>query len=189
MSTLSRPAGPSWRAIVLVLAGVAAGAFLVGPALAGASQQAAIEASATARWASCPGLDFYPDRSGGVYGRGPTASGVVREADVNVVCGLSLPHGAKVTQVRFHLFDDDPSVDIVGCDVHRVRLDPPTGESQRLAGPKGTTGTPGYVVRIDSSIAFPTVNNRYYAYYAECNLSQGLYENPGVVGVTVRYTQ
>ena len=108
-------ARPSWRAAVLVLAGVASGVF-VGPAISGGGQQA-VEAATTARWVNCPGVAFDPSNSGETYGFSlsyRTGSGVFH-------CALGLPHGATITAVRFHLFDADPALDI-GCRLHRVKL-------------------------------------------------------------------
>jgi hypothetical protein len=171
--------------VALVLVGVAAGAFLVGPAMAGVAQ-APIEPAATARWANCPGVGFgaavYDD-----YYRTSGPSG--RYGESTFLCPLSLPHRARVTAVRFHLRDESPLFALSGCYVSRSTLEPPTGAVQHLAGPLGTgvDASPGYVVREDSSIQFPRVNNREYAYHAECTIAGGNLASVGILGVSVRY--
>jgi len=94
---------------------------------------------------------------------------------------------ATVTEVEFHLRDFDADHAINGCTLMRVRLDPRTGDFQRMAGPRVTSGAPGYVTLADPSIDHAVVKDRYYAYWAECNFeaNSGLL---GVVGVTVRDT-
>jgi hypothetical protein len=179
----------SWRAMVRAAVLVAVGALVVGPAVAPGGGVSVADAAATARWTSCPGVGFYPLFSdsydpSSVYGtnqqHGRFSHGVLS-------CELQLPSGATITAVEFHLFDGYPSADIGPCSLTRMKLDPPTGATQMLAGPRSTSGTPGYVTLTDTSIAYATVDNRYRAYYATCAM-QALSSDLGILGVSVRYT-
>ena len=179
---ISSRAGQDWRAGGLVLAAIAA-AFLVVPALAGSSQPTAVEPSATSEWTSCPYFGFDPTFKNQEF----VSTESVRTGFGGFVCSLQLPHGARVTAVEFHLLDQAPGGSDIGpCEVYRVKLDPPTGGRQRMAGPLSSSGSPGYVTVTDTSILRDTVNNRSYAYYASC-LIQDSRSDLGIVGVSVRY--
>jgi hypothetical protein len=103
-------------------------------------------------------------------------------------CALSLPHGATVTTVKFHMIDGLPGQSIDDCIVGRTRLDPPTGAWQRMAGPMSSGGPfdAGYVTRTDKTIAHSVINDRRFAYWASCEPSTA---NTGLLlyGVSVGY--
>ena len=184
MTTLLARARSSWRAMGLILAF----ALLAGPALSGGGTAGVAAAATTARWASCPGVSFYPLFSDGYdqasfYG---TNEAHGRFGHGVLTCPLQLPPGATITAVKFHLYDSYPSQNIGPCNLSRVKLDPPSGTIQSLAGPRSTSGAPGYVTLTDTSIERATVNNHYYAYYASCTLSF-MSSDLGILGVSVRY--
>ncbi len=68
-----------------------------------------------------------------------------------------------------------------------MKLAPPDGSFQRLAGPleSGAAFSDGYVVRTDTTITNAVIDNKKYAYFAECQAPT--FQEMGVVGVTVLY--
>jgi hypothetical protein len=193
-SSLITRSGPSWRAVILVVVGMVLGALVIQPSLAavsGAGSQAAKPAAASrVGWASCADYGFLPDYEGGFYsnvGSGGVRPG--RSGDVPMYCALSLPHLATITTVSFHFEDDLDNGAISDCILGRTRLNPPNDTYQVVAGPvtSGMLFDGRFVTRTDTSITLPTVNNRYYAYWARCVPS---FTNTGLIlyGVTIRYT-
>jgi hypothetical protein len=162
--------------IALLLVGIVIGAMFVQPAGA---------ATTFTRVASCNGFGFMPLSSTSGYTSNQTRRTVGANPDIHT-CALDLPHGARVKAVRFTLHDEAPAGHI-GCALRRNHLSPPDLAAESLASVAGTTdaGTPGTVVRSDSSIDFPVVNNQKFSYWAECSMN-----NPGVgvLGVSVTYT-
>jgi hypothetical protein len=161
-------------------------ALVAGPFVVTSWQSANQVDAAGGGAASCAGFGFYPSYYEDVY----TSIGVRRQAGpVSLLfCALSLPHGKTVTSVKFQLFDESPAGGISGCYVSRVKLAPPDGSFQRLAGPLESGGSfaDGYVVRTDTSIINAVIDNKKFAYFAECQ-APGVMEM-GVVGVSVFYS-
>jgi hypothetical protein len=162
--------------VALLLVGIVIGAFFVRPAGA---------ATTLTRVASCNGFGFMPLTSTNGYTSNATRRTVGASPDIHT-CALDLPNGGRVKAVRFTLHDEAPAGH-VGCALRRNHLSPPDLGAESLASVAGTTetGTPGTVVRSDSSIDFPVVKNQKFSYWAECFMN-----NPGVgvVGVSVTYT-
>jgi len=162
--------------VALLLVGIVIGALFVQPAGA---------ATTFTRVASCNGFGFMPLTSTSGYASNQTRRTVGASPDIHT-CALDLPHGAVVKAVRFTLHDEAPAGH-VGCALRRNHLSPPDQGADTLASVAGTTdpATPGTVVRTDSSIDTPVVNNQRFSYWAECFMN-----NPGVgvVGVSVTYT-
>ncbi len=137
------------------------------------------------RWASCPGVAFYPRDSADPYS---TAGATRRGPSGRLYCGLTLPHGATITAVKFQLNDPNNGADITDCALIRIKLDAPDGTYQTLAGPLASSGFAGYMVRTDTSIDHAVVDDRHYAYLAQCAIPVSDVAL-GIVGVTIRYTQ
>jgi hypothetical protein len=178
-------AGLSWRAVGLTVTGILLGVLLASSGLARVIA-VSVAPAATARWASCAGLGFYPRAEDLLYA---TVADAAQSARDPIRCALSLPHGARVTAVKFHMSDFLVGEAIDDCIVGRTRLNPPNGAWQRIAGPMSSGGPfdGGYVTRTDTSISLPVVNNGRYAYWASCEPSVA---NTGLLlyGVSVRYT-
>lgn len=185
-SRLATRAGPSWRAVFLVLMGVAVGVVATQSGLASAGSGSVAPAAKTARWASCPSVAFYPVSGSDSYATAGTGR---IGASARLYCGLSLPHGATITAARFHLFDNDNLYEVNDCAIVRIRLDPPDGTYQTLAGPlsSGVAFHGGYVTRGTTAIHHALVDDRLYAYLAQCAIGEHE-DGLQIVGVSVRYT-
>jgi hypothetical protein len=182
MSILVGRPGATWRTIAVLLAAILAG-VIIGRLDVGGVASGAIEPATTAKWANCVGFGAYP-HDGKVEWR---SEAVFRNARANtfLFCPLSLPDGVTITAVKFHVNDEEELADVGPCYVSRMQLDPPDGDYQRLAGPRSTTGTPGYTVLTDSTIQHGVVDNRYFAYWGECTMTGD--DDMGVVAISVRY--
>lgn len=187
---------PDWRALAILFLGAALTALALRPGTPGAaagqvSPAAAGElspAAAGTRWVSCSGLAFLPHTASASY----ATFGTVRVFDTVSFCPISLPHGAVITAVRFHVYDNHSPGSLGPCHLKRTPLDPTSFLSpQNVAGPlqTGADATPGYAVLVDTTIPVKraTVDNRSFTYAADCNVSH-YSQHLGVVGVSVRYT-
>jgi len=192
-SSLLRRFAPS---VALLAAGVLLGAMLVRPAQAhiGTTLQHleshldgryVRKATTLTRVASCNGFGFMPLASASGYTSNATRRTVGASPDIHT-CAMSLPQAARITAVRFSIYDEAPAGH-VGCAFRRNHLSPPDLGAETLAGVPATTepGTPGAVVKTDTTIDTPVVNNRKFSYWAECAMN-----NPGVgvIGVSVSYS-
>jgi hypothetical protein len=144
------------------------------------------EASAAtkkARWASCPSVGFYPASSSQPYSDQSgkrTGQGWLR-------CALTLPHRAKITAVRFVLWDGSGTGSVNDCTVVRSSLRDSAGQFVVDPVSTGAAFADGFVRLTRTSIDRPVVNNRYWSYHAQCFLT--LHDSAlGIEGMAVRYT-
>jgi hypothetical protein len=174
-------AGPSWRAVILVLLGVAISGPIARSELAVGSVAPAV---ASGKWVSCPSVAFYPVDHDDVYRTDYTGR---TGASIRFYCGLTLPHGATIRAAKFHLYDDSVG-EVFDCAIVRIRLDPPSRTFQELARVPSTGGPfrGGYLTLTDTSIEHAVVDDRYWAYLAQCGLTHDSVDLQ-IVGVTLRY--
>lgn len=143
--------------------------------------------------ASCAHYGFRPVGSGvttWAVGGGSPASGAYALSGT-LVCPLSLPDGSTIISFQMTGVDDSTSgTGAISCGLYRVDL---TGGffnighgSEDLLAVASTFApdAPGLVEVVDTTIAEPTVTNAQYAYFARCDLDNGLTR---VTGVIVRY--
>jgi hypothetical protein len=181
---------------LLILAVVIAVGLLVAPTMAGDNRDLTTVAPAAAtvytRATSCYSLNFHPIDSATVYDyqgnqllrTGPGGSGFF-------LCDPHLPQWAVVTKVQFTLYDnaDDGSVQYCGLD--RADLAAATATTYKVMAqipPTGLSARPGLVRLTDTTINFPSVDNRLYSYWLQCHLDvrTGSF-NHGIFGADVIY--
>ena len=176
-----------WRPELRFLAGAVLAATLIAP-IANRDSASIAEAASYTRSESCAGLSFYPIDSRDGYSSQGTERYLAYTDGGNAyfLCDPGLPNGAVVTKVQFTVRDNDDFKDISNCALVRSGLTPATAATaQVLAGPMGTSATPGVVRLTDTSIAFATVNNASYAYYLQCRIDGNVL---GIHGANVTYT-
>ncbi|MFN8623253.1 MAG: hypothetical protein U0869_21150 [Chloroflexota bacterium] len=165
---------------------------LVPPALA--TRPAAVAPAATVTGAaSCPGVGFMPTGSGVQLSEDGVARYFTGFA-ATFRCPIQLPQGARVTAVRFSVNDGRPGTSaefsITDCQLQRGAIDPASSTVVTMAGPLSSGDQPGKVVLSDTSITGATVDNRRYAYWAQCSIGGTDVAAVPVYlyGVDIRYT-
>lgn len=176
------------RPITFLVAGAALASLFMGPVLGRGSTGTTPSVTTYTRSVSCVGLGFYPTSSNDGHG----AQGTMRyrassDGDGAFLCDPGLPNGAVVTKVQFTVKDIHSTHEITDCALVRSGLATTTATSyQLLAGPLGTSGTPGIKRLTDSSIAYATIDNAKYGYWLQCRIG-GSDLGIGIYGANVTY--
>lgn len=131
---------------------------------------------------SCPSTAWYPEESDDTY----WTSGAKRYSTTYPVsvfhCNAALPHGARVSSVRFSVHDD-ANPDFVGCGLTRRNL--ATHYEVTMAAVNSGSAS-GDSLQTTTAINAPVVDNKRFTYVLECALF-GDTANTGFYGASVGY--
>jgi hypothetical protein len=190
--------------VSLILIGILFGSLLVNPAVAHVASWAhnwtvhirpRVQAYGDSRWVrkatvqtgyfSCSGTAWESAFGGTVYDT--TGSLKFRTGGTSAMfrCSVELPHGATVTAARFSVKDSD-GADDVSCELWRTNMVASVGTEANLASAT-TTGTPGSVQIIDTTIENAVVDNANYSYFAFCDVLSST-SAAGIYGANIEYT-
>lgn len=131
---------------------------------------------------SCPATAFSPEDSlTDFYMNGSRRYSTTSPVSV-FYCNANLPHGAKVRSVKLSMYDS-VSPDYVSCGLTRRNL---VTHNEADMGGAFTDESTGKVVRTDTTIDKPTVNNKKFTYALRCAVF-GTTQNTGFYGASVGY--
>jgi hypothetical protein len=184
----STTVGRLTRTVIVFLMGAALGTGVIAP-VAAASQRPVTKIHAVttyARYASCAGLDFFPNSSGQTY----LSQSTERYGGGYFICNPNLPNGAQLRRVYWTVRDDSSTAQISACELVSSDLRPGhAGEftTESYMFDTGIAATPG-VVRVGSSFdTLTTVNNAAHGYWIQCASLETSSPSVGIYGVEVRY--
>ena len=99
-------------------------------------------------------------------------------------CSVSIPDGARVTEVSFSVKDTDAGTDDA-CSMWRTNLTTEIGAETAMTGVVTTSGTPADVRIIARTIQEPVIDNGNFAYFLQCWV--GTDTALGLYGANVTY--
>jgi hypothetical protein len=100
-------------------------------------------------------------------------------------CSVTIPDGARVTEVSFSVKDTHASEDDE-CSMWRTNMTTTIGAETAMADELATSGAPADVRLIDTTIEHAVIDNDRYSYFLQCRV--GTDDATGLYGAIVTYT-